>query len=238
MNYKHLLLFLNIETKSFFRNQRLKQIQGSVTIAFLCNVVYVLFKCFLIPSYSFLFIYTISVIAILIFSISYLPLLFSWQSQYMYKLVAIQSDFRSYIHAKWVFVNIPPLLMAVVLTPFYLYFYPSFVPVIWQVFLFNFGVLVPFMFWFSFQNRERIRVNAQRGINNFEGVSVQMFVMNISAVLIFLALGTLSWWYFDAFFLFLGIAGILGGLSMPWILLQFVRKFGANKYEFLKHFSK
>lgn len=218
-----------------FRNKRLKEIINTYYVLFGFNIGICCLKYFGIVEYDKIWFGGAITVTMFYFSIAYIPLLFSWQSYYLTKLILMQVNFKSYIFSRWVFINITPLIAAFVLSLIYAFFFQKLIISIWSIYLFNIGIMIPVTFFASFGNKDRIILNKIRKLN-FQGLSFMHFLLTPLLFIIFIILGILSSIYVHSFFLAPAIMGVLGLLLTPRILIYFTNRFNEDRYKLIKNF--
>ncbi len=148
---------------------------------------------------------------------SYGQYLFSWDSQHFDGLLARVRDARALIRARLLLLYLFPVATFAVLVPFFAVLVPWAVPALLCVLVYALGVAATAILFVALYNRKPIRLE-RGGAFNYEGLSVQQFLVNIPVfvppALLFLALDP------RAALLITGGLGLSGIILFPvWTLL-------------------
>ena len=162
----------------------------------------------------------------------------SWQSSHFDALLTKRiSPYQFYLAKFWFFV--PASLVAFLVTLPYAYFGWKVVVINLAAFLFNIGVNVFVVFYFSVLNKSRIDLSKNSAFN-WQGVGASKFVMMLPLILlpllIYAPFGYLGVPYWGIFTL--GLLGILGFIFHRQMLNLVAQRFLAHKYKIATGFRE
>ncbi|MDB5261155.1 MAG: hypothetical protein JWQ14_436 [Adhaeribacter sp.] len=162
----------------------------------------------------------------------------SWQSGHFDALLTRRiSPYQFYLAKFWFFV--PASLAAFLVTLPYAYFGWKVVLINLAAFLFNIGVNVFVVFYFSVLNTSRIDLSKSSAFN-WQGVGASKFVMMLPLILlpllIYAPFGFLGIPYWGIFTI--GLLGVAGFALYKQILKRVAKRFLANKYKIATGFRQ
>ncbi|MCC9166639.1 DUF5687 family protein [Pontibacter harenae] len=225
-----------LELKLIWRHKRSKSVIMMSTMGLFYGLIFYPQKIYM-ENYGFLIFVGIFMTGMAIFNYGqFIP---GWQSGHFDALLTKRiSPYQFYKAKFWMFV--PVTLLAFLLTlPYAFFFGYKIVLINLACLLFNMGINIFVIFYFSVLNKEKLDLSKSASFN-WQGVGASKFVMMLPLMLLpillyfpFSLLGIPYWGIFT-----LGLVGLIGLIFHNQLLHIVARRFSVHKYKLAEGFRK
>lgn len=227
----------SIEIKSLVRNKRPREILFGLASLLLFNLLLCMLN-WLVVEYDYLFFAAGITVTIFTYSLSYVTLLFSWQSAYFNRLLSLNIKPELFLFTLFLVSVTAPTLVAIILFGLYFIFERQMLEVIVASYLFNVGVIIPVLFWAAIHNTSKLDLNKKRSLN-FEALSFRHFFVPVIVLIFYFIIIGSSYALFEDAYVLLALVGCMGILlTGSFVRKLFTRKFITRRYLMLHGFRQ